>query len=157
MNINRIIPLAQLTHLVIQDPHFSMNQLIELLRFSSNIQSLTFIGVSFIGPYPLLIEQISTINKVTELCIHDDCSLEYVRFFIDLCPRLQRLKIVILERHAESIVRFLLSNNVLDLFWLSLLNITYETRNKIRKLIDRDKLIFDYSIKDDYIGLHLWW
>ncbi|CAF2756716.1 unnamed protein product [Rotaria sp. Silwood2] len=55
-NINRIIPLTQLTHLVIQDPHFTISQLIELLRFSSNIQSLTFIGMSFIGVCSLSIE-----------------------------------------------------------------------------------------------------
>jgi len=80
MNINRIIPLIQLTHLVIFDRHFDIFQLIEFLRFSSNIQSLTFISVSFIDLFCLSIEQIDLVNcisktsKVTKLCIQDDCS-----------------------------------------------------------------------------------
>lgn len=163
MNLNRIIPLVQLTHLVILDPHFTINQLVELLQFASNIQSLTFVSVSFIDICPLSIEQIDLVrrisktSKVTELCIEDDCSLEYVHFFANLCPRLQRLEIVPLERQVESIIRFLLSSNISDLFWLSLRSMTYETKNKIKKTIARDKLIFDYSIKDHYTGLYLWW
>jgi hypothetical protein len=163
MNINHIISLTQLTHLVILDPHFSINQLIELLRLLSNIQSLTFIGMSFIDTCSLSIEQIDLVrwisktSKVTELCIQDDCSLEYVHFFVNLCPHLQQFEIVPLENQVESIVRFLLSTNVPDLFWLSLQNITNKTSKKIQKMIDYDKLIFDYSIKDHYTGLHLWW
>ncbi len=156
MNINRIIPLIQLTHLVIFDRHFDIIQLIEFLRFSSNIQSVTFMGVSFIDLFCLSIEQIDLVNcisktsKVTKLCIQDDCSLEYVQFFVKLCPRLQKVEIVPLKRQIESIVRFLLSSNVPDLFRLSLQSITFEMKIKLQKMIDHDKLICDYSIKDDY-------
>ncbi|CAF1276565.1 unnamed protein product [Rotaria sp. Silwood1] len=162
-NINCIIPLTQLTHLVIFDPHFSISQLIELLRFSSNMQSLTFIGVSFTSRCRLSVEQmdlvrsISKTSKVTELCIEDDCSLAYIQFFADLCPRLQRLEIVLLERQIKSIIQFLLSSNMSDLFWLCLRDISNETSRKVQKIIDHEKLIIDYNVKDHYTGLYFWW
>jgi hypothetical protein len=67
MNINHIIPLTQLTHLVIQDPHFSISQLIGLLRFSSNIQLLTIIGLPFIDTCPLSIEQIDFVGCISKI------------------------------------------------------------------------------------------
>ncbi|CAF4915732.1 unnamed protein product, partial [Rotaria sp. Silwood1] len=163
ININSFIPLIQVTHLVIRDAYFTISQLIQLLRFSLNIQSLTLIDMVLMDKYTLSIEQIyqirsiSKTSKVTELSIQDDCSLSYLHFFVDLCSRLQRSKVVAVESQVKSIVQFLLSGKVPNLFWLCLGKFTYEKSKQIQTMIDHDKLIFDYNITDHYTGIYLWW
>lgn len=163
INLNQIVPLMQLTRLVIRDSILSISQLIALLRFSLNIESLTFIGVSFVDEPHSLIRRsdqafsISKTSKVTELRIDDECSLEYVHFFACLCPRVQELAIVTARRQHESIVRFLLSGHFQHLFCLCLRYLSTTEGEQIERMIDCDSRIFHYTIKNDHTGWYLWW
>ncbi|CAF4562977.1 unnamed protein product [Rotaria socialis] len=163
INLNQIVPLMQLTRLVIRQSIFSISQLIVLLRLSLNIESLTFIGVSFTDEPHSLIRRsdqafsISNASKVTELRIDDECSLEYVHFFARLCPRVQNLAIVTARRQHESIVRFLLSGHLQHLFFLCLGYLSTAEGEQIERMIDRDSRIFHYTIKNHHTGWYLWW
>ncbi|CAM4962822.1 unnamed protein product [Rotaria socialis] len=163
INLNQIVPLMQLTRLAIRNSIFSISQLIVLLRFSLNIESLTFIGVSFVDEPHSLIRRsdqafsISKASKVTELRIDDECSLEYVHFFARLCPRVQDLAIVTARRQHESIVRFLLSGHLQHLFFVCLGYLSTAEGEQIERMIDRDSRIFHYTIKNHHTGWYLWW
>ncbi|CAF3896513.1 unnamed protein product [Rotaria sp. Silwood1] len=163
LNINRIIPLMQITCLVVRDPHFTIKKLIKLLRYSLNIQSLTLIGMSLTDDFHLSKKQsyqvfsISKASKVTELCIDDECSLEYMQFFVHLCPRLEHLDIITVRRQHESIVQFLLSGYLPNLFWLRFGYISTQEGEQIQRMIDRDQLIYYYTIKNHHTGWYLWW
>ena len=161
-NFNRIVPLSQLTHLIIKHQDLTISQLIEILDVSPNIESLTFNGVSHLIIHPLSVKDIdltrlmSKKNKITEMIMTYQCTLEHILFFVDLCPRLQRLEIDIDETQLEPIVQFLLSNNVPDLFWLNLMNGSIQIE-QIQTIIERNKLLHDYVVRKPLMSSYLWW
>ncbi|CAF3950559.1 unnamed protein product [Rotaria sordida] len=159
-DINRIISLSKLKYLLMDEQELRIDQLIELLTFTSNIHSLTFAQMFFLDFHSLSIEQtdmfhqISMKNKITELNIEHGCTLEHLKFFVNLCPRLQHLTIGISETSLESILKFLLSNKDSNLFSLRILNTNKETINEI---IRREILLENYSIEYENSAIHLWW
>ena len=162
-DVGRIVPLTQLKSLVIDEQDICISQLIEILSFSPNIHSLKFSSMFFLDFHPLSIEQtemvrqISMKNKITELTLGYRCTLEHLHFFVDLCPRLQRLTIGIHETLFESILKFLLPNKALNLFLLSLLYTNDEAMKKIQTIINCEKLLENYSIELVNKEIHLWW
>ena len=159
-DINRIISLSKLKYLLMDEQELCIDQLLELLTFTSNIHSLTFAQMFFLDFHPLSIKQtdmfhqISMKNKITELNIEHGCKLEHLEFFINLCPRLQHLTIGISETSLKSILKFLLSNKDSNLFSLRILNMNKETINEI---IHREILLENYSIEHENSAIHLWW
>ena len=159
-DINHIISLSKLKYLLMEEQELRIDQLIELLSLTSNIHSLTFASMFFLHFHPLSIEQtnmiqhISMKNKITELNMIYDCTLEHLQFFVNLCPRLQHLTIDINETLLESILKFLLSNKNSNLFSLRILDMNKETINGI---INREMLLENYSIEDADSAINLWW
>jgi hypothetical protein len=156
-DINFLLPLIQIKDLCISDRQFSIDQLIELLSLSPNVQSLTLSE-----KLTLQSKQTRIYNKITKLFIDDDqCKLEDVQFLIHLFPRLQCLEIGIKENNLQDIVRFLLSKSNVksprDLFSLFLMNANDTTTREVLRLISPEKLVNDYTAENVRGGLHLWW
>jgi len=80
--LNHILPLEKLNKLVIQCYDFSFEQIIKLIRFTSNLNTLKFILSSFYEIDSKLIKQnqtfqyVSNTNKIQNLDVRADCTLE---------------------------------------------------------------------------------
>ncbi len=117
---------------------------------------------------PLSIEQmektclISKDNKIVKLYIQVICTSEYFRFFINLCPRLERFDTVVPTHDLEFIIRDLLSTNTMTT-WSHLFSLRLWTRfndetvKQLRTMIDTEKLLNNYSLECMYGALYLWW
>jgi hypothetical protein len=146
-DMNSIVPLTQLTDLVVKENQISLNQ----LRLFSNLQSLT---VSNLLP---LRTKTFRHNKILKLVIDDDvCDLKHIRFLLQSFPYLQSLEIGIHETQFEDILRFLFSKSI-NLFSLFLLNINSILFEQISIFIQNENLIKNYTIERIDGGLYLWW
>jgi hypothetical protein len=153
-DINSLIPLTQITNLNIKDKQFSINHLIEILHSLPNLQSLT---LSNTLPFESKRKFSSRNNQITKLIIDDDeCELKHIHFLIYLFPYLEYLEIGINENNLQDILRYLLLKSKY-LFSLLLLNINYNIIEKMKTLIQNEKLIHDYTIERIHGGLFLWW
>ncbi|CAF1152145.1 unnamed protein product [Adineta steineri] len=157
-DMKSIIPLLQITELSIKDNVLTINQFIEILCLFPNVQTLTLSNKIQLGSKRTNTRQLlSRNNRITHLIIDDDeCQFVYIDFLIDLFPHLEYLEISLDENHLEEILRFLFLK-LKYLFSLFLLNINYDTIEKIQILIKNEKLITNYTIERIHGGLYLWW
>jgi len=164
--LNRIIPLKQLTKLVIKCHYFSFKKLIELLYFTPNIRVLVFESMPFYKNDFMSIEQsekfrlVSNTNNIIDVTFTDKCTLEKLKLILALCPRLQYLTINTLVRDLESITRFLLdktNQNTRHLFSLCFSQAYNNWFEKLEALIKSETLLNDYILKLIDSKLYLWW
>jgi hypothetical protein len=114
-----MIPLIQLTHLTIHYRNFPIGELIELLYFSPNIHTLVFDSISLSKINATLIrncqtfQTVSNKNKITTMSITGNFTLEDMKLFNNLCPRLEHLKFTMYSfgYHLRPIIEFLFSGN----------------------------------------------
>jgi hypothetical protein len=118
--LERIIPLKQLTTLIIHYRNFCIGKLVELLYYSPNIVTLILNSISFFKISHTSIQESQTFeivskkNKITNMTIEDNDKLENIKVLNKLCPRLQHLTIGMSSYnhdYHQSIADFLLSNN----------------------------------------------
>jgi hypothetical protein len=113
-NLNRIIPLKQLTKLVIECHHFSFIKMIDLLSFTPNMHTLIFTSMLFDTNDYMSIEQsetfrfVSNTNMISDVTFEERCTLEKLRLLVTLCPRLQHLTIQTCLKNLKPMIRFLL-------------------------------------------------
>ncbi|CAF4217519.1 unnamed protein product, partial [Adineta steineri] len=157
-DMKSIVPLLQITELSIKDNVLTINQFIEILCLFPNVQTLTLSNKIQLGSKRTNTRQLlSRNNRITHLIIDDDeCQFVYIEFLIDLFPYVEYLEISLDENHLEEILRFLFLK-LKYLFSLFLLNINYDTIEKIQTLIKNEKLITNYTIERIHGGLYLWW
>jgi hypothetical protein len=164
--LNRIIPLNQLTKLVIECHHFSFKKLIELLRFTPHLHTLIFKSMPFYKNDYMSIEEsetfrvVSNTNMITEVTFTDQCTLEKLQLLLTLCPRVQHLTINTLVRNLDSITRFLLNKTNPKTHRLCLLCFSRATSNWLEKLdalIKSETLIDDYTLKLIGSKLYICW
>jgi hypothetical protein len=113
--LNRIVPLIQLTRLCIDCEKFSFENLINLMRFTPNLHSLTVNSTTFPTTYSTSIEEsetfqlVSNTNIIKTFTFPYSYSLERVKLIVKLCPQLQHLNLDYVWKELESILEYLLS------------------------------------------------
>ncbi|CAF1174255.1 unnamed protein product [Rotaria sordida] len=129
--LNRIVSLEKLNKIIINGEHFPFDIVVKILCFTPNYSKLIL--------HSLLLNEIdrtslkndstfrmtSNKNKITNLTVKSMCTLEEVKLFVELCPRLQHLSMKILQEDFISTIKFLLSkhnNDTRDLLTLRIQN-----------------------------------
>jgi hypothetical protein len=164
--LSRIIPLKQLTKLVIECHYFSFMKMIDLLSHTPNIHTLIFESMPFYRNDFISIEQsetfrfVSSTNNITDVTFKEKCTLEKLRLLVALCPRLQHLTINTFMKDLEPITGFLLertNQNTSHLFSLCFLRACSSWYAKLNTLIKSEILLDDYMLKLVGTKLYLWW
>ncbi|CAF1127888.1 unnamed protein product [Rotaria sordida] len=116
-SFNNIIPLKQLTKLVIHICPDRFVEIIELLLLSPNIHTFEIHCESLKYFDLILIENsetfqlLSKTNNIKEIIIMLDCTLEITKFFVNLCLRLQYLTMKISNDNLQLVLSFLFSKS----------------------------------------------
>ncbi|CAF3988763.1 unnamed protein product, partial [Rotaria sp. Silwood1] len=165
-NLKCMIPLKQLTKLVINIGRFPFEEIIKLLRLTPNLHTIKFDEYSLqeinsnFTKYNILLQDILKKNKIENLVLTGRCSLNQIRFIIYVFSKLKYLKIEITGRKISSIVQYLLSkthNQAQHLFYLCISCTEEVYLEKIKDLIKLKNLLDSYSIEYINYSLHLWW
>ncbi len=164
--LSRIVPLKQLTKLVFDINYYRSKTLFELLLFASNIQTLILNCTSLCESSFILIQQYETFqlvlktNKIINLIIKTECTLEVTKLLVNLCPQLQHLTINILKNHFVATLRFLLSKSIRHLFSLCLQHVSEDGILILNELIKPEKQSNHYFMKVSEVfedTVYLWW
>jgi hypothetical protein len=166
---NRIVPLVQLAKLNINVEYFYFERMIELLCSAPNIHTLTVDRLLFIKDDFVSLQEtetfrpVSTVNRITNLNIRSTYTLEELKLFIHLCPRLECLKIQTPENGLEETVRYLLSKdniNTQHLYALRMESGFPKIIEEVRRLIESERLVDDYLMKIIsawFSYVYVWW
>jgi len=164
--LKNIIPLKQLTTLVIDYDHFCIEQLTKLLSSTSNLHTLKLNCQSIDKTNSISIQQsemfrlVSNTNIITNVTIKERSSTENIKLLVALCSRMQQLTIDINALHLESSVQFILSKNKTMIQHLCLLctkNTTKSMAGTLKTLIESEELLDNYLIKLIGSELYFWW
>ncbi len=164
--LKRIIPLKQLTTLIIDNENFCFEQLINLLSSTSNVHTLTFNCQSIKETNSKLLQQTETFrllsetNKIRNVTIRERYSIENIKLLVTLCPRMQYLIIDVRLHDPESPVQYILSKsktNVRDLCLLCTKHTSKSTIATLKTLIESEELLDNYLMKLINNDLYLWW
>ena len=165
-NLNRIITLQQLIKLTINCYNLPFEQMIELLQFTSNINTLKFNSMLLSQIDSISIQQndvfklVSKMNIVTNLTIEKEITLKQIQLLVVLFSRLEYLKIDLSEGTFKSIIQFLLSKSNDNTRYLSSLCISKQDKHFMEiltNLLESEKLLDDYTLKVINCKLYLWW
>jgi hypothetical protein len=125
--LNRIIPLKQLTKLVIICFRFSFIKMIELLHFTPSLHTLKFRSMLLYGKDYMLIQQsetfrlVSSMNTIRDVTCSQLSTLQQLQLLVALCPRVQCLTIDTSTKDLKLITEFLIdkiNQNATHLFSL---------------------------------------
>jgi hypothetical protein len=164
--LNCIVPLKQITKLIIDSYNFPFDQIVELIRFIPNLHTLKLDLLCINENSLKLLEQtynfqyVSLRNKIKNLELRVRCSLEEIQLFINLFPQLEYLKTGIKRKEILQIIRYLLSktnNRTRHLFFLCISQIPKICLRELTMLIKFENLLVDYFIKFINQDLYLWW
>ena len=166
-DLNRIVPLAQLTRLVIMGYSISISKLPELLYHVPNTHSLTF------SPMPKLAADFETkqhmqnaslipqTNKIAKVTIEDDCTLHHINFLGIICPRMECLTTRTTKiDDLYLIIRFLVQRSASSSqpgFSFCVRNVDEISFKELRTTIFDEKLLNDYLFERVNRGLYLCW
>jgi hypothetical protein len=163
--LNRILSLNKLTKLVIRSD-YSFAQIVKLIRFTPNLHTLKFKLLSLQQINSELIQQsqtfqyVSNTNKITDLDLRTDSTLEKTQLIVNLFPRLKYLKTGMKKEEIHQIVRFLLTKTnpaTRHLFFLCIAEIPKRCLKELNLLIKSKNLLDDYYMKFVNRDLYLWW
>ncbi|CAF1253628.1 unnamed protein product [Rotaria sp. Silwood1] len=169
-SFNNIIPLKQLTKLIIETDFDSFVEIIDLLYLSPNIHTFQIDLVSHEYTDLISIENnrtfqlVSKRNNIKQMSILINCTLEITKFFINLCPRLQYLIVQIPNDNIEPILSFLFSKdnyNIQNLFSLCIKFMSNQQFDILNDFIVSKNLFDIYLTRikrdiNDY-DVYLWW
>ncbi|CAF3461390.1 unnamed protein product [Rotaria sp. Silwood2] len=164
--LRNIIPLKQLTKLIIECSPFSFREIIELLCFMPNIHTLIFLSMpKFKGKYHIIKQSekfrlFSNINTITDMTIIGSLKFEENHLLINSCQHLQHLVINTTIDDLELDIRLLSSKyhcHTLHYCSLCILKATTYWAMKVQSLIQSDKLFNNYILKLVGSNLYLWW
>jgi hypothetical protein len=156
VQLNRIIPFQQLTDLTVESNNFDINQAMEFLHLSPNIQVLALPAYSS----RLLFIQNKNNNYIQHLTIREHLAFKDVQELINVFPRLKSLECIIKENDLELIIRFLLKYSIEKndrLHLLGLQNLNPAMIHRLQEMIDHEKLAETYSIEYIFNKVYLWW
>jgi len=164
-NLNSIISLSKIITLVVKCNSMRFRQLIDILRFTSNLCTLKFPFLSISDTEYTSIQQsesfifVSNINNIKTFSFDERCTLETARFILNLFPRLKHLKTGMDRKELKSCISFLLStsNNNCGLYFLCISSVPKLCLAEVKRVIKSEKLLHDYLIKYINRDLYLWW
>ncbi|CAF1566175.1 unnamed protein product [Adineta steineri] len=156
LDSNHIFPLKKITKLSIECHHFSFEQLIELLQFTSNVHTLKLDSIiilhrnnsNLIQQNPLT-QLVSETNIITKVTIHKEITLEKIQLLTAVFRRMEKLTITLFKQDLESIAHFLLSKPNNDTRYLFSSWISKQRSDLMIILINliRSKKLCDYILK----------
>jgi hypothetical protein len=166
--LNRIIPLKQLTQLVITCERFSVQKVIKILCYAPKLHTLMLKSMPCYrknNDYASIEESqdfqlVSSANTITNVTVNA-CTLEQIKLLVALCPRLRCLTIDTFDSALVPITRFLLdktnqnTRNLCSLCFLRVWNDRFE--RLIDNLIKSESLLDSYTLKLIGSKLYLWW
>ncbi|CAF1137166.1 unnamed protein product [Rotaria sordida] len=168
-SLSSIISLTQITDLVLEYNYLFMNKFLMLLQYLPNIKSLTIPQTSIIQTHDLSENEIETIliiskrNHIKKISIIDRecCTLKQLHFLFDLCPQIEYLTINLAEIYEDIIIEFLISkmkenNYRFFLLCLARWNANIDMIKKIHLIINREKLLDNYSLELFKDNIYLW-
>jgi hypothetical protein len=165
-NLTRIISLKQITTLSIVSRSFPLMKLIQLLGFTSNVQTLKLSFMSLQGIDLDTIQQnidfqsVSTTNIVKRLILEREHSLIGIELLTALCPRLEYLAINGVTASLITIAeRFFLGNhpNTRHLSCLCISSINEVEPMVVIVLAETKESRNKYSMAYANHKLYLWW
>jgi hypothetical protein len=164
-NLYRIVPLVQITKLVITLFNFPFEQMIELIRLTPRLHTLKLEAVSVNEISSKLIRESDLFQYVSKTNQIKNFELNWLRLaniqlFVDLFPQLESLKIRIDKKEIQQIIRFLFSktnNQPRHLVFLCILQIPKRCLQELNMLIKSEHLLDNYFIKFINRNLYLWW
>ncbi|CAF1146142.1 unnamed protein product [Adineta steineri] len=165
-SLNCIIPLKQITKLVVNCHCFSFEQIIQILYLTSNlcIMILKSIYLSIPDYWSLQqnenFQRVSKTNRITNITIEEKCKLIDIRLLVALCPRLEHLTIHIPTDVFQLTIRFLLSKTNENIRRLFSLCLTHESKSLVETLktfIESEKLLDNYFLEFFEDKLYLYW
>ncbi len=153
--LNRIIPLHQLTKLIIKHFNLYFDQFIDILYSATHLHTFRSDLLSLDGINPIFIRKTSTFgcvlkkNKIKSLDLRNDCTLEKIQLFVDLFPQLEYLKMGMKSKEIQPIIKYLLSHrhNIPHLFLLCISEKSVIYLKQLTIMIQKEKLLDDYFIK----------
>ncbi|CAF4160252.1 unnamed protein product [Rotaria sordida] len=166
IDLNRFLPLKQLTKLTIKCHRFSFEQLIELLQFTPNIHVLKLDSILLYRTDSVSIQQnelsklVSNMNTITKVTINKEVTLEKIQLLTTIFSRMEYLTINLYKEDLQPIARFLLSKSNNNTRYLSSLCISKQRNDLmtiLKTLIKSKKLLHDYTLKVINRKLYLWW
>ena len=104
-----------------------------------------------------LFRRISTSNAITHITLDDRCTLNKMKLFIALCPRVQHLSIYPEMGMQDSIIRFLFNPNTCHLCLLCIRGFGQFQFEQLIHLLKSQSLFVDYTLKFTGSELYLWW
>jgi hypothetical protein len=163
--LNRILPLLQVTKLVIQSYSFWFDELIELLRSIPNMHTLKFNSMAMSEKEYESIQQSESFRFVSNTNIiqnvhYGGCQLKHAKILVALFPRLTNLRTGMPRKEVNIILQFLLSkmnNNTHQLSFLCISMLPKVCLREVKRMIKLEKLIDKYLIKYVDRDLYLWW
>lgn len=167
-DLDRILPLQQLTRLTIKCPQFSVQRLIKILCQTPHLHTLTLRSMPCYKRTKdyASIEQsedfqfVSNTNSIRTVTCDAACTLPQIQLLVALCPQVNSLTINKRTSNLESIVRFLLDRtnaNTRHLYLICFTRVWTNLMEKLDLLVESEALLKDYTLKKVNSTLYLWW
>ncbi|UJR17122.1 hypothetical protein I4U23_004018 [Adineta vaga] len=165
-NLQRILPLVQLTKLTMYDISHQFGIFIKLLKVTPNVHTVTWISIKH-APRNLLTLQktkdyqlVSTRNQVKTIILQHDYTKKMMEVLVHLCPRIQYISLGYSNRSLDATVHYLLSEinqATRHLFSLCIRRATEYWIKYWKEQIEAHEVFNDYSIKVIDRNFYLWW
>ena len=166
--LKSIMPLNQLTKLVIDCTYFSIQKVIKILYHTPNTHTLMLKSMACYkrrDDYTSIQQSeefqfVSNKNNIENVTCDTACKLEQIKLIVALCPRMKYFTINRRTNHIESIIRFLLDKtnpNTRHLCVLGFSRVWNNWCDKLDQLIKSETLLDDYILKRIKWNLYLWW
>jgi hypothetical protein len=170
ININYILAVAQIYHLEIRKRKVFIDTLIEIINCLPELNSLKIHSLSLYEPSNSYEEEGDTscstegTNKITKVYLEEINDIQDIYFIMAFCPYMAYLKVNLINNmDIESYLRNIFKKinhdciEHLRLLCFRVLAADDEMIKKLDKMINSEKLIFDYTIKRVCDNIYLQW
>ena len=164
---NRILSLGNITKLIFNNFNVSLGQLLDVLRFTVQLQILKCpISSPLENPSEKSLEYesftlVSNTNNIKIVHLSHCSGLDDIPVIVNLFPRVEQLTIGTQRKKVNLAVKFFFSKNNINtskLFFLCITMVPKVCLHEVKKLIKSEKLIVDkYLIKHVNQNLYLCW
>ncbi|CAF3845704.1 unnamed protein product, partial [Rotaria sp. Silwood1] len=163
--LNSIVPVRQLTKLIIKHVHIKFDQFLDVLyltphlhTFKSDFLSLDNIDPSAIRETDTFLHVLHT-NRIKTFELRHECTLEDIQLIVDLFHQLNYLNIGMKSKEIEPIVEHVLLNRSSKthyLFFLCVFDISVMHLKRLTVILEERNLLNDYLIKFVNRDMYLW-
>lgn len=162
VQLSTLIPLSQITELVVNCDAFLMNDLLNLLENSPNIHRLKLLADSRCVRFgeDFSTRYITESVNGSEMAPRGLLAVKHVELILQVCPRLQSFELNINENFLEGILRLVLAEKISRNHQLCLLGFRDAHHGIIRRLnrmLTIENLLEQYSIEYIQNTVYLWW